>query len=614
MPAQQTFVIDTTNSKNAQLRSLSLQSVKLADAFWEPRRTLNRTVTLHSQYEKLEESKCLDNFRRASGRKTGIDFVGWYFSDSDLYKWIEAVSASLATHPDADLEAKLDSAIDELGAAQQPDGYLNTYFMFEKEKDRWTDLHVLHEMYCAGHLFQAAVMHYRATGKTSLLNIACRLADHINALFGPSGKLGACGHPEAELALVELYRATGNETYLTLAERTIEARGQSPTAIYGKGDNRRYLQDHVPYKELKEVTGHAVRMLYLAAGAADVTMEKDSPDILNAQLAQWENFTEKRMYVNGAAGARHEGESFGADYELPSDRAYAETCAAIASVMWNQRLLLQTADPKYADLIENTLYNAVLPGISLSGTEYFYVNPLEDSGSHRRQAWFGCACCPPNIARLLAQLPSYIASTSDDETLWIHQYIAGEVDGIKVETNYPWDGKITLTNTGETPRTLKLRVPNWANGATIEGLLATTGTYHTLNLAAGEASLLNVPMPTRYVYPHQYLTNLTERVAVFRGPLLYCVEEVDHKKGDIHPLFLPTQPTGLEPKNTVLFPQLAGCVALIGQGIQVSVHQTGLYTTRVTGEESEVAPLTLIPYFAWANREPGQMQVWMRFS
>jgi uncharacterized protein len=632
-----TYIIDTTKSKNATLRPIALQNIRLADTFWEPRREKNRTVTLRTQYEKLEESKCLDNFRRASGRKKEIDFIGWYFADSDLYKWIEAVSASLATHHDADLEAKLESTIDELSVAQQPDGYLNTYFMFEKEKDRWTDLHVLHEMYCAGHLFQAAVMHHRATGKTNLLTVAEKLANHINTLFGPDGKPGACGHPEAELALVELYRATGNASYLTLAERMILARGQEPTAVYGMPNgNRRYLQDHVPYVELKEVTGHAVRMLYLAAGAADVTLEKDAPDLLSAQDAQWENFTQRRMYVTGAAGARHEGESFGADYELPNDRAYAETCAAVASVMWNQRLLLQTGDAKYADLIEHTLYNAVLPGISLSGTEYFYVNPLENDGTHRRQPWFGCACCPPNIARLLAQLPSYVASLDDEKTVWIHQFIAGEIETeqgiIKVETSYPWEGNVTLTNTGDTPISLKIRVPAWAGyvsyggeirvgGATIDGALVMPRAYYHVTLIPNATTTLEMPLQTRYIRAHQFVTNLTGRFAVHRGPLVYCLETIDYSLMDVRGYLLPNSPKSFIPtvipsdyplaNMVVLTTPMDGRVPLEGSGTHTNDCLKTLY-----GEGGFTGPLplpaTLIPYFAWANREAGRMQIWMR--
>jgi uncharacterized protein len=615
MTLKETYVIDTTQSKNATLRPIALENIRLTDTFWEPRRAKNRTVTLHSQYDKLEESKCMDNFRRASGRKTGIDFVGWYFADSDLYKWIEAVSASLATHPDPDLEARLEAGIDELAAAQQPDGYLNTYFMFEREKDRWTDLHVLHEIYCAGHLFQAAVMHYRATGKTQLLTVAERLADHINTRFGPEGKRGACGHPEAELALVELFRATRNETYLTLAERMIEARGQEPTAVYGSGNNKRYLQDHVPYKDLKEVTGHAVRMLYLAAGAADVTLEKDAPELRQAQDAQWENFTERRMYVTGGAGARHEGESFGADYELPSDRAYAETCAAVASVMWNQRLLLQTGDAKYADLIEHTLYNAVLPGISLSGTEYFYVNPLENDGTHRRQAWFGCACCPPNIARLLAQLPSYVASIDDEKTVWIHQFIAGEIETeqgvITVETNYPWEGAVAFTNKGTTTMHLKVRVPAWTQHAWVDH---TPSGYNAVTLEPGEATRFDFPVTPLCISAHPYVSSLAGSVAVVRGPLVYCMEAVDNAEGDIRDYFLASD---------LLFTEesvrgLEGVVALKTKGFRYLTHPSHwLYqNTLHNGERPslETQALTLVPYFAWANREAGRMQIWMRVS
>jgi uncharacterized protein len=471
-------------------------------------------------------------------------------------------------------------------------------------------------MYCAGHLFQAAVMHYRATGKTHLLAVAEKLANHINTLFGPDGKLGACGHPEAELALVELFRATGNATYLTLAERMILARGQEPTAVYGMpSGNRRYLQDHVPYKDLTEVTGHAVRMLYLCAGAADVTLEKDAPELSTALQAQWENFTTRRMYVTGAAGARHEGESFGADYELPSDRAYAETCAAVASVMWNQRLLLQTGDAKYADLVEHTLYNAVLPGISLSGTEYFYVNPLENDGTHKRQSWFGCACCPPNIARLLAQLPSYIASIGDDKTVWIHQFIAGEIETeqgiIKVETNYPWEGSVAFTNTNDTPLNLKIRIPEWTQQAWGDHIPAG---YKAITLEPAETTILNFPLEPLCLSAHPHVSSLAGRVAVVRGPLVYCVEATDNTTGDVRDCFLPSNPVFTQEKVQ----GLDGFVALMTKGFNAQPNwSTGLYQSiSHSGERRSITAqsLTFIPYFAWANREPGRMQIWMRIG
>ncbi|HJQ29854.1 MAG TPA: beta-L-arabinofuranosidase domain-containing protein, partial [Rubrobacter sp.] len=408
-------VVDTSRSSYARLRPLPLTDVQLSDHFWEPRRRVNREKTLPSQFEHIEETGRLDNFRRASG-KIEAPFRGLYFNDSDVYKWLEAASWSLARDPDSELARMVDAAITEVEDAQQPDGYLNTYFTFERASERWTDFD-LHEMYCAGHLFQAAVAHFYATGSERLLRVAVRFADHICDVFGPEeqGKrLAVDGHEEIEMALVELFRATGNRRYLEQAKFFIDARGRGTLGDpYGRFDPS-YSQDHKPLREQDEVVGHAVRALYLYSGAADVYAEIGDAALLAALERLWHNMTTRRMYVTGGLGSRYEGEAFGGDYELPNERAYTETCAAIGSAMWNWRMLMLGGDARYADLIEHTLYNAVLPGISLDGGHYFYQNPLAADGTHRRRPWFGCACCPPNVARLLASLPGYFYGASRD--------------------------------------------------------------------------------------------------------------------------------------------------------------------------------------------------------
>ena len=373
--------IELGRSPYVALRPVDMDSVRLEDSFWKPRLEINRTVTIPAQLRHCYETGRVDNFRRAAG-KIGGEFKGLYpFDDSDVYKWAEAASWSLATTPDPKLEAELDAVIQEIADAQQPDGYLNTYFMFEREAERFTNLKDKHEIYCAGHLIQAAIAHHRATGKTTLLNVAIRFADLLDSIFGPEPKrLGTCGHEEAEMALVELYRETGEVRYLNLARFMIDARGRKP-GLFGGG---RYYQDHAPFTEQADMTGHAVRQMYLNCGAADVYAERGNVPYRQALENLWDNFTTKRMYVTGGAGSRYEGEAFGEDYELPNDRAYTETCAAIGSVMWNWRMLNITGEARYADLMEHTLYNAVLPGLSLDGTRYFYQNPLADAGKHRR--------------------------------------------------------------------------------------------------------------------------------------------------------------------------------------------------------------------------------------
>jgi uncharacterized protein len=524
-------VVDTSRSSHVRLRPLPLGAVDLADDFWEPRRHINREVTLPSQYKHLEETGGLDNFRRASGKTSG-EYQGIYFNDSDVYKWLEAAAWTLAEGSDPELERMVDAAITEIKNAQRPDGYLNTYFTFERATERWTNFD-LHEMYCAGHLFQAAVAHYRATGSERLLDVATRFADHICDTFGPEeGKRHAIdGHEEVEMALVELFRVTGERRYLQGARYFVDARGQgllgSPYALHEPS----YSQDHEPFRNQSEVVGHAVRALYLYSGAADVFAETGEPALLQALERLWKNMTTRRMYVSGGLGSRYEGEAFGRDFELPNERAYTETCAAIASVMWNWRMLALEGEARYADLIEHTLYNAVLPGVSLDGQHYFYQNPLADDGSHRRQPWFGCACCPPNVARLLASLPGYFYSTSEG-AVWVHLYAQGaatvEYGGngivrLRQRTRYPWDGRVEITIEAEGEFALMLRVPAWCEeGAAVEvngepqDVVLSSGSYVEIRRTwrPGDTIDMDLPMPVRRVECHPYVAENAGRVAL----------------------------------------------------------------------------------------------------
>ncbi len=624
-------VVDTSGSRHARLRPLPLDGVRLSDGFWEPRRQINREETLPSQYEHIEETGRLDNFRRAAG-KIEAPFRGLYFNDSDVYKWLEAASWSLATDPD--LEEMVDAAITEIEDAQEPDGYLNTYFTFERADDRWTDFD-LHEMYCAGHLIQAAVAHFRATGTRRLFDVAVRFADHICDLFGPEeeGKRPAVdGHEEIEMALVELFRVTGDRRYLQQARFFVDARGHGLLGEpYGRFDPS-YSQDHKPLREQDEVVGHAVRALYLYSGAADVYAETGESELLDALRKLWNNVTTRRMYVSGGLGSRYEGEAFGDDYELPNGRAYAETCAAIGSVMWNWRMLMLEGDARYADLMEHTLYNAVLPGVSLDGGHYFYENPLEDDGTHRRRPWFGCACCPPNVARLLASLPGYFYSASDD-AVWVHLYGAGSAEvtmsaerivRLGQRTDFPWDGSVDIRVDGEGEFALMLRVPSWCEeGATVEVNgeaftgLTSPGTYAEVRRVwrPGDTVRLSLPMPVRRVEAHPYVAENAGRAALMRGPILYCVEGADNPGPDPRDLVLPCDAPLSEEFRSGL---LGGVVVLTGEA-EISPPDEG-WTGRLyrrakpepDGGPTGTAKLTAVPYHAWANREPGPMRVWIR--
>jgi hypothetical protein len=489
-------------------------------------------------------------------------------------------------------------------------------------------------MYCAGHLLQAAVAHFRATGKERLLGVAVRFADHICDVFGPEehGKRPAMdGHEEIEMALVELYRVTGNRHYLEQAGFFVDARGHGLLGEpYGRFDPS-YSQDHEPFREQDEVVGHAVRALYLYSGAADLHAETGEPDLFEAQERLWLNMTTKRMYVSGGLGSRHEGEAFGADYELPNERAYTETCAAIASVMWNWRMLLISGDARYADLLEHTLYNAVLPGVSLEGRHYFYQNPLADDGTHRRRPWFGCACCPPNVARLLASLPGYFYGVSDD-TMWVHLYAEGSatVDlqdrtvRLAQRTHYPWDGDVEIEVGDGGDFGLMLRVPSWCeqgytvkvNGEEVDAPLS-PGSYAEIRRTwqTGDTVRLTLPTPVRFVECHPRVAENVGCVALMRGPLLYCVEQTDQPGLDPRDLVLSA---GSEP--SVRFePDLLGGVTALTVRAEVAAPEPAwenrLYRTvsaHPDDRRAETVELKAVPYYAWANREPGAMRVWLR--
>jgi DUF1680 family protein len=618
---RRSYVVDTTHSPGALLKPVALQGVQLRDRFWAPRIATNNTVTLPSQYAHCEETERIANFRRAAGREAG-EFVGLFFNDSDVHKWLEAVGWNDAISDAPALQIIRDAVVNDIVAAQDANGYLNSYFSKERIVERWTNMD-LHEMYCAGHFIQAAIAIYRTSAAQTALDAACRLADHLDATFGPAseGKRETSdGHPEIELALVELYRTTREPRYLRLADFLLTVRGHQKvgTKPFDRFDAA-YHQDHLPYRELHEVVGHAVRMLYLAAGATDLWLETGDAALKRVIDAQWQNMTQKRMYVSGGIGSRWNGEDFGVDYELPNETAYTETCAAIASVMWNWRLLQGTCEARYADLMEWTLYNAVMPGLSLSGNEYFYQNPLANDGKHRRSPWFGCACCPPNVARLLAQLGGYVSSV-DADSLWIHTYIQGDIDvtghgleaAVQVTTEYPWDGTVRIKIVRGGQYGLKLRIPSWASGATatVAGVrqLATPDTYFSVRRAwqVGDEVVLQLPMTPRLIRSHPALVHTVGRVAVARGPMLYCVEQVDHG----------VSVAGLHLDATSAWQVVDGAAelghhkALKARGTHVTTTDDQLYVDWRRDAGVPVT-LTLIPYHLWANRHAGAMKVWL---
>ncbi|MFN7019484.1 MAG: glycoside hydrolase family 127 protein, partial [Fimbriimonadales bacterium] len=462
-----------------RLRPISFAHVEIDDAFWARRQQVNRTATVPHLFEELERAGNIPNLRLAGeGKREG--YQGPVYMDSDLYKALEAAAYVLKQHPDDPIRAKVDEVIDILERAQQPDGYLNSYFQVVAPDKRWSNLRDWHELYCAGHLIEAAVAHYHATGSERLLNIARRFADYIDSVFGEGKRLGYCGHPEIELALFRLYHATGEARYAKLAEFFLLNRGKKIFAQEHNIPQEQYdgfiWQDNLPLLEHREIVGHAVRAAYLFAGATDLAAYTDDATLrerlIQMLLRVWDNTINRRSYITGGIGNEPKHEGFTADYELPNRTAYQETCASVALILWAHRLGLLLGEARFYDALERALYNGALAGISLDGKRFFYVNPLESDGTHHRKAWYSCACCPPNIARLLASLGDYIYAQSND-ALYINLYIGGrvrtELHGkplrLEVRTGYPWQESVALRVVESAAGRFKLmlRLPGWCD-------------------------------------------------------------------------------------------------------------------------------------------------------
>ncbi|WP_425246149.1 glycoside hydrolase family 127 protein [Streptomyces sp. NEAU-NA10] len=617
---------------------LAPAAVEVRGGFWDARRRVNARTSIPQGPGLLESAGNLHNLRVAAGTAEG-EFKGAYpFVDSDVYKWLEAASWQLAQSPDDALAAEVDRIVALVAEAQQPDGYLNTWFQLLKGGERYRDLRWGHELYCAGHLIQAAVAHHRATGRTELLDVAVRFADQIDSVFGPpgSGKLldGIDGHPEVETALVELYRETGERRYLELAGYFVDRFG------HGLLGGEAYCQDRVPLREATNVEGHAVRQLYLLAGAADLAAETGDAGLRAAGERLWRAMTATKTHLTGGLGAHHDEEDFGDPYELPNERAYCETCAAIASVQWSWRMALLTGEARYSDLIERTLYNGFLAGVSLDGERWLYVNPLQvrdghtDTGgdqSARRTRWFRCACCPPNVMRLLASLEHYLAG-ADDGGLRIHQYVTGRygADGftLSCETDYPWHDTIALTvdeAPADGPRTLSLRIPQWCRAyrvrcgdtaydqsdAPADGWLRLERTW-----APGDRVVLELGMEPRLTAADPRVDAVRGCVAIERGPLVYCLEGVDHPGGGLDDIVLDTtRPLDVEHRPDLL----GGVTTVVAAGHRRRLADAGWwpYTSADDGAPEncgDPVELTAVPYYSWANRQDGSMRVWLPTS
>lgn len=671
-------------------RPLSLKEIKVTDAFWKKEMELVRKEVIPYQWNALNDrvegaapSYCMHNFRAAGKlnrdrRTAGGDFkepvytyrgfetlpedpahpeedkfYGFVFQDSDFYKWIEAVGYSLAQHPDPQLEKAADEAIELVCAAQQEDGYLDTYYILNGKDKIFTNLRDHHELYCLGHLLEGAVAYYQATGKDRLLRAACRYADFAAGYFGEEeGKCkGYPGHEIAEMGLVRLYEATGEEKYLKLGRYFVDERGkrpyyfdrEHPDDIRNRPEDMRYEyhQAHLPVREQTEAVGHAVRAVYLYSGMADVARLTGDESLFAACRALWDNVVNKKLYITGGIGGTHIGEAFSFDYDLPNDTAYAETCAAIGLVFWARRMLEICPDSEYADVMERALYNCVLSRMALDGKSFFYVNPLEvvPQACHKdprkahvkpvRQKWFGCACCPPNLARIVSSVGTY-AYTCREDALFVHLYMGSEIVRcaggrevrVCVESGFPWDGKVRLRiSAGDRPFTLALRIPGWCGSYEIRG--AEDGRremrggylYITKVWAQEECLELHFPMEVRFLQADPRVRENAGRVAVTRGPLTYCMEEADNG-ADLHRITIDSgAETGEEPFS-VTGEQVT---AILAAGYREEMPEDadarggfgGLYRPVSAGRKQPVQ-VRLVPYYVWGNRGENEMTVWIR--
>lgn len=623
-------------------------AVQVDDGFWLPRIETNRIVTIPFAMQKNRETGRIKNLAIAAGRAEG-KYQGRRFNDTDVYKVIEGAAYSLTVHPDPDLEKQLDELIDLIAAAQEEDGYLYAARTADPENpapgagpERWSRLNGSHELYNAGHMYEAAVAYTQATGKSAFLDVAVRNADLLVKTFGPKKRLDYPGHQEVEIGLAKLFRTTGNRAYLELAKFFLDSRGgeqagepyaeDSAFAIYNR---KPYMQAHKPVLEQGEAVGHAVRAAYMYSGMADVAALGNHAPYIKAIDRLWENVVGKKLYLTGGIGARHTTEAFGDAYELPNETAYTETCAAIGNVFWNHRMFLMHGDGRYMDVLERTLYNGALSGVSLQGDCFFYQNPLASRGDRERSPWFEVSCCPGNITRFLPSVPGYIYAQKDD-SLYVNLYIQNsavlELKGrklcIRQETEYPWQGHIKISLFPETDITfeLKVRIPGWARELPVPSDLyryvARSGLFPSLKVndlpldikldkgyaslrrtwTAGDVVEVELPMPVRRVLAHESVEADRGRMALERGPLVYCVEEVDHVES-VHDMVVPDH---IEFKISKQPELLKGIVAITGEVEVASEAAAGKVSAAKT------RTLFAIPYYAWAHRGPGEMAVWLK--
>jgi DUF1680 family protein len=593
------------------IQAVDFSQVKINDRFWASRLKTHATVTLNACIDQCQNQTArISNFEKAAGIKTGAH-EGIFFDDSDVYKAMEGIAYSLVNNPNENLEQLMDHWIDLIAASQEADGYINTYYSLTGLDQRWTKMD-MHEMYCGGHMIEAAVAYYKVTGKRKFLDVALRFADHIDMVFGPGKRHWVPGHEEIELALVKLFQVTGDKRYLNLAHWLLEERGHGHgVGSYWEREDwgARYCQDDIPVKDISDIAGHAVRAMYLFTGMADVAAVTGDTAYIAALHRVWDDVVLRNMYIIGGIGSSHTNEGFTEDYDLPNESAYCETCASVGMVLWNQRMFQFTGNAKYIDVLERSMYNGALAGISLSGDRFFYVNPLASDGNHHRQAWYGCACCPSQISRFLPSIGNYMYGVSQ-QTVWVNLFVGstatipvkGTVVTMIQETGYPWDGTITITMQPEKPAqlVLKLRIPGWCddyhvqlNNNLVMSDLSLNKGYLTIDRkwTPGDEVNLVLEMPVKIVASDPRVEANVGKRAVQRGPLVYCVEEIDNTNTAWHRMDLEA--------GTQF--DLQPC-----EGILRDLTAIRCY--------SESSAITMIPYFAWDNREAGRMKVWLDYQ
>ena len=598
-------------------KQVYLKDVKINDDFWSARLKAHREGTIPAAITQVRDSTArISNFEIAAGLKKG-KFSGIVWDDSDVYKVMEGMANSLAINPDPELEKLMDQWIAVFAKAQRPDGYLNTYFILSEEDDglgknlgRWSDMG-RHEMYCAGHMIEAAIAYQKATGKKNFMAVAQKFADHLLANFGPYKRRWVPLHQEIELAMVKLYNTTNDKKYLDFAYWLMEERGhkreQGP--MWDKGPEKKYVdcQTEVPAKDLDEAWGHAVRAMYMYSGMLDIAVNSHDSTYLPAVNKVWNDAIPAKMYITGAVGARKDGEAFGAKYELPNKEAYCETCSSIGMVLWNNRMNMLYGDAKYANIVERTLYNALLAGESLDGRKFFYTNPLESDGKNHRGEQYGIACCPSNMARFIPSVGSYIYTTKDNELL-VNLFVGSETKlalgntpvTVTQKTAYPYDGAVTITVNPEAAvdGKVKIHIPGWCksytaklNGKNVAKQMEQGYLVINKNWKKGDVIALNFDMPVVMVEPDPHVQTNAGRRTVQRGPLVYCVEQVDNPGVDLNNLTLSSKN-----KFTVVE----------GDGVLKGVKK--LQTS--AGKDK----ITFVPYYAWENRESGKMLVWVKYA